>query len=78
MGPRAVDGLTVLRVGTVDQTLLQPAGDDTRIDWGHAYVAAPARESHGRRRLERGAARSFRQSGRPARPGRRADAASGQ
>ena len=36
-------GLTVLRVGTVDQTLLQPAGDDTRIDWGYAYVAAPAR-----------------------------------
>jgi hypothetical protein len=41
----AVDGLTLLRVGTVDQTLLQPAGDDTRIDWGHAYVAAPAREA---------------------------------
>ena len=37
------DGLDmVLRVGTVDQTLLQPAGDDTRIDWGHAYVAALA------------------------------------
>ena len=41
----ASDGLTVLRVGTVDQTLLQPAGDDTRIDWGHAYVAAPAGQS---------------------------------
>ena len=39
------DGLTVLRVGTVEQTLLQPAGDDTRIDWGHAYVAAPAGQS---------------------------------
>lgn len=39
------DGLTVLRVGTVDQTLLQPAGDDTRIDWGHAYVAALAGQS---------------------------------
>jgi Domain of unknown function (DUF4965)/Domain of unknown function (DUF5127)/Domain of unknown function (DUF1793)/Domain of unknown function (DUF4964) len=34
--------LTALRAGTVDQTLLQPAGDDTRIDWGHVYVAAPA------------------------------------
>ena len=32
--------LTVLRAGTVDQTLLQPAGDDTRIDWGYVYVAA--------------------------------------
>ena len=26
----AFDGLTALRVGTVDQTMLQPAGDDTR------------------------------------------------
>ena len=41
-----VADLTALRVGTVDQTLLQPAGDDTRIDWGHLYVAAPA-GSHG-------------------------------
>jgi hypothetical protein len=41
----ATDGLTVLSVGTVDQTLLQPAGDDTRIDWGNAYVAAPAGQS---------------------------------
>ena len=41
----ATDGLTVLRAGTVDQTLLQPAGDDTRIDWGHTYVAAPAGQS---------------------------------
>jgi hypothetical protein len=41
----AADGLTVLRVGTVDQTLLQPAGDDTRIDWGFAYVAAPAAQA---------------------------------
>jgi hypothetical protein len=38
----AMGGLTSLRVGTVDQTLLQPAGDDVRIDWGFAYAAAPA------------------------------------
>ncbi len=37
-----VRGLTALRVGTVDQTLLQPAGDETRIDWGYAYAAAPS------------------------------------
>ena len=39
---RPIGDLTALRVGTVDQTLLQPAGDDTRIDWGYAYAAAPA------------------------------------
>ncbi len=33
--------LTVLQAGSVDQTLLQPAGDDTRINWGYLYVAAP-------------------------------------
>jgi Domain of unknown function (DUF4965)/Domain of unknown function (DUF5127)/Domain of unknown function (DUF1793) len=43
----ATDGLTVLSVGTVEQTLLQPAGDDTRIDWGHVYVAASAAHSRG-------------------------------
>jgi hypothetical protein len=40
MGP-----LTALRVGTQDQPLLTPAGDDTRIDWGYAYAAAPATEA---------------------------------
>ncbi len=34
-------GLTALRVGSVDQTLLMPAGDDVRIDWGYAYAVAP-------------------------------------
>jgi hypothetical protein len=32
--------LTALRVGTQEQTLLVPAGDDTRIDWGYAYAVA--------------------------------------
>ena len=48
-----VGGLTVLRVGTVDQTLLQPAGDDTRIDWGYVYAAAPAGAGQGGDRVER-------------------------
>lgn len=37
--------LTALRVGTVAQTLLQPAGDDTRIDWGYLYLAAPSSQA---------------------------------
>jgi hypothetical protein len=39
--------LTVLRAGTVDQTLLRPAGDDTRIDWGYVYAAALKGEARG-------------------------------
>ncbi|BCM88982.1 hypothetical protein IAD21_00824 [Abditibacteriota bacterium] len=33
--------LTALRVGTQEQPMLSPPGDDTRIDWGYAYAAAP-------------------------------------
>ncbi len=42
MGP-----LTALRVGTDAQTLLRPAGDDTRIDWGYAYAVAPTADAKG-------------------------------
>jgi hypothetical protein len=38
-------GLTLLRAGTVDQTLLRPPGDDTRIDWGYVYAGAPTGET---------------------------------
>ena len=43
---RETDGpLALLHVGTVAQTLLQPAGDGVRIDYGYAYTAAEQSQS---------------------------------
>ncbi len=37
-----LDGLVAAKVGTVGQKVLSSAGDDWRIDWGYAWIAAPA------------------------------------
>jgi len=34
--------LSLLRAGTVEQSILKKRGDDLRIDWGYVYIAAPA------------------------------------
>jgi hypothetical protein len=44
-GREKFGALTALHVGTTAQTLLRPAGDDTRIDWGYAYAVAPTDEA---------------------------------
>jgi hypothetical protein len=43
---RETDGpLTALKAGDVDQTLFDPRGDATRINWGHLYAAAPSAQA---------------------------------
>ncbi|MFN0206585.1 MAG: glutaminase domain-containing protein [Planctomycetota bacterium] len=43
--------LSVLRMGTREQPILQKKGDDLRIDWGYLYLASPARGSSNNSRL---------------------------
>src|SRR5579871_2627642 len=39
-----IGDLTALRIGSEDQPILQKKGDNLRIDWGYAYIAAPQSE----------------------------------
>ncbi len=34
------NGLSILKVGTIEQPILKKSGDDLRVDWGYGYVAA--------------------------------------
>jgi len=36
-----LEGLLTVRIGSVEQPVLEKKGDNLRIDWGHLYVAAP-------------------------------------
>jgi len=45
-GREKAGALTALRVGADQQTMLQPAGDDTRVNWGYAYAVAQSAGSH--------------------------------
>lgn len=40
--------LATVRMGSVDQSVLERKGDDLRIDWGYLYAAAPSSESTAR------------------------------
>ena len=43
--PVSFDGITAVKMGSVDQPILEKKGDDLRIDWGYVYVATDAKDA---------------------------------
>jgi hypothetical protein len=62
-GRPQANGLAVMKMGTPEQPYVIRNGDDSRIDWGYAYVAAPANESTGAIGSEKTLLQSFIDSG---------------
>ncbi len=42
-----IAGFTAMKIGSKDQQYVKRNGDDSRIDWGYAYIAAPTDYSKG-------------------------------
>ena len=58
-----IAGFTAMKMGSVDQAYVQRSGDDSRIDWGYAYLAASADHSKGAIGSEASLEQTFADSG---------------
>jgi hypothetical protein len=55
--------LDILRIGSTEQPVLEKDGDDLRIDWGHAYIAAAKAQADAYAGSFSDATRAFLESG---------------
>ena len=59
----AIPGFVAMKMGTPEQPYVLRAGDDSRIDWGYAYIAAGENQSKGAIGSEQALLRSFADQG---------------